>query len=174
MADDILYLVKTTFHIRYFDTSIFETLRSLITKIDPPITFKDFKPISLCNIVYKIITKVLVLRPRLILDSNIGPYQSTFQPGRATSDNAIVLKEIINSMRKSKKRGYIAFKFDLENVTDNVNWGFLKSCLHDFGFLDATTRLIMHCVTSSNFSLLWNGNKMLPFKPSHGIKQGDL
>jgi hypothetical protein len=77
-------------------------------------------------------------------------------------------------MRKSKKKkGYVAFKLNLEKAFDNVNWDFLKSCLHDFGFPDATTRLIMHCVTSSNFSLLWNGNKMPPFKPTHGLRQGD-
>jgi hypothetical protein len=75
-------------------------------------------------------------------------------------------------MKKSmKKKGYVAFKLDLEKTFDNVNWDFLKSCLYDFGFPDATTRLIMHCVTSPNFSLLWNGNKMPPFKPSHGLRQ---
>jgi hypothetical protein len=31
----------------------------------------------------------------------------------------------------------------------------------------------MHCVTSSTFSILWNGNKMPPFKPTHGLRQGD-
>ncbi|MCI12617.1 RNA-directed DNA polymerase (Reverse transcriptase), partial [Trifolium medium] len=67
----------------------------------------------------------------------------------------------------------VAFKFDLEKAFDNVNWDFLKSCLRDFGFPDVTTRLFMHCGTSSNFSLLWNDNKMPPFKPSHGLRQGD-
>jgi hypothetical protein len=76
-------------------------------------------------------------------------------------------------MKKSmKKKGYVAFKLDLEKTFDNVNWDFLKSCLHDFGFPNTKTRLIMHCVTSLNLSLLWNGNKMPPFKPSHGLRQG--
>ncbi|GAU42452.1 hypothetical protein TSUD_235210 [Trifolium subterraneum] len=141
IVGDIFYLVRTAFHTGYFNPAISETLISLILKIDPPTTFKDFRPISLCNIVYKINMKVL---------------------------------DIIHFMRKlKKKKDYVAFKLDLEKAFDNVNWEFLKTCLHDFGFFDATTRLIMHCVTSSNFSLLWNGNKMPPFKPTLGLRQGD-
>jgi hypothetical protein len=95
--------------------TISETLIALIPKVDPPYTFKDFRPISLCNITYKIITKVLVHRLRPILNNIIGPYQSSFLPGRGTTDNAIVLQEIIHFMRKSKKKeGYVAFKIDLE------------------------------------------------------------
>ncbi|GAU41508.1 hypothetical protein TSUD_302460 [Trifolium subterraneum] len=174
VGDDIFDLVKTAFHTGYFDPTISDTLISLIPKIDSPTTYRDFRPISLCNIVYKIITKVLVHRLRPILDSIIGPYQSSFLPGRGTSDNAIVLQEIIHFMRRSKrKKGFVAFKLDLEKAFDNVNWDFLKSCLHDFGFPNITIRLIMHCVTSSNFSLLWNGNKLPSFKPTHGLRQGD-
>jgi hypothetical protein len=77
-------------------------------------------------------------------------------------------------MRRSKrKKGYVAFKLDLEKAFDNVNWDFLKSCLHDFGFPDITIKLIMHCVSSPTYSILWNGNKMPPFKPTHGLRQGD-
>ncbi|MCI14528.1 RNA-directed DNA polymerase (Reverse transcriptase), partial [Trifolium medium] len=118
VGDDIFKLVKTAFHTGYFDPAISETLMSLIPKIEPPTSFKDFRPISLCNIVYEIITKVVVLRLRPILDSIIGPYQSSFLPGRGTSDNAIVLQEIIHFMRKSKKnKGYVAFKLDLDTTT---------------------------------------------------------
>jgi hypothetical protein len=167
VGEDIFQLVKTAFTTGYFDPAISETLISLIPKIDPPNSYKDFRPISLCNIVYKIITKVLVHRLRPILNSIIGPYQSSFLPGRGTSDNAIVLQEIIHYMRRTKrKKGFAAFKLDLEKAFDNVNWNFLHSCLKDFGFPDITIKLIMHCVTSSNFSILWNGNKMPNFKPS--------
>jgi hypothetical protein len=67
----------------------------------------------------------------------------------------------------------VALKLDLEKAFDNVNWDFLQNCLHDFDFPDITIKLIMHCVSSSTFSILWNGNKMPPFKSSHGLRQGD-
>ena len=62
---------------------------------------------------------------------------------------------------------------DLEKAFDNVNWDYLLHCLKDFRFPGITIKLIMHCVTSSTFSILWNGNKLPPFKPSHGLRQGD-
>jgi len=174
VGDDIFCLVHSAFLTGHFDPEISNTLIALIPKVDPPNTYKDFRPISLCNIVYKIITKVLVQRLRPILNNIIGPFQSSFLPGRGTSDNSIVLQEIFHYMRRSKKKkGYVAFKLDLEKAFDNVNWDFLNFCLQDFGFPDVTIKLIMHCVSSSTYSILWNGNKMPTFKPSHGLRQGD-
>ena len=174
VGDDIFQFVQSAFQTGYFDPEISNTFIALIPKIDTPNTFKDFRPISLCNIVYKIITKVLVHRLRPILNNIIGPYQSSFLPGRGTSDNSIILQEIVHFMRKSKKKKcYVAFKLDLEKAFDNVNWEFLNCCLKDFRFPDITIKLIMQCVTSPTFSILWNSNKLPPFKPSHGLRQGD-
>jgi len=137
-----------------------------------PSTFKDFRPISLCNIVYKLITKVLVHCLKPILNAIISPYKSSFLSGRGTANNSIVLQEIVHFMRRSKKKkGYVAFKLDLEKAFDN--WEFLHNCIHDFGFPDITIKLIMHCVSSSTFPVLWNGNKLPQFKPTHGLRQGD-
>ena len=174
VGDDIFQMVQAAFQNGYFDPEISNTLIALIPKIDPPVTYKDFRPISLCNIIYKIITKVLVHRLRPILTNIIGPYQSSFLPGRGTSDNSIVLQELIHFMKRSKrKKGFVAFKLDLEKAFDNVNWDFLKQCLQDFGFPDITIKLIMHCVSSPSYSILWNGNKLPPFNPTHGLRQGD-
>lgn len=104
IGEDISRLVIQAFNTGYFNPSVSETLIDLIPKVECPKHFKDFRPISLCNTVYKLITKVLVNRLRPMLDNIIGPYQSSFLPGRGTCDNAIVLQEIIHSMHKSKKK----------------------------------------------------------------------
>jgi hypothetical protein len=88
------------------------------------------------------------------LDQIIGPFQSSFLPGRGTCDNAIILQEVIHSMKKSKKKkGDVVYKIDLEKAYDNVNWDFLRFCLTQFGFPPITIDLIMHCVTASSLSL---------------------
>jgi hypothetical protein len=146
----------------------------LIPKVEQPSNFKEFRPISLCNTIYKLITKVLVNRLRPMLDQSIGPFQSSFLPGRSTSYNAIILQEVVHTMRKSKrKKGDVVYKLDLEKAYDNVSWDFLKSCLEDFGFPTLTINLIMHCVTSSSLSLIWNGNRLPSFIPTKGLRQGD-
>jgi hypothetical protein len=104
VGDDVTRLVSNAFASGTFDPVIAETLISLIPKVDFPRSFKEFRPISLCNTIYKLITKVLVNRLRPFLDQIIGPYQSSFLPGRGTSDNAIILQEVVHSMRKSKKK----------------------------------------------------------------------
>lgn len=58
--------------------------------------------------------------------------------------------------RFKKRKGDVAFKIDLEKAYDNVDWGYLEECLIDFGFRLLTIKLIMHCVTSSSLSIIWN------------------
>lgn len=169
VGEDVYNLVHQAFETCTFNSVIAETLIALIPKVDCPQNFKEFRPISLYNTIYKLITKVLVNRLRPYLDEIVGPYQSSFLPGRGTSNNAIILQEVIHSMRKSKKKkGDVVYKIDLEKTYDHVNWGFLRSCLQQFGFPLMTIHLIMHCVTVSNLSIIWNGKRLPSFAPNRG------
>jgi len=70
----------------------------LIPKMAGPKSLGNYRPISLCNIVYKIVTKILVARIRSFLDKLVSPLQSAFMPGRRSVDNAIVVQEIIHTI----------------------------------------------------------------------------
>ena len=63
----------------------------------------NYRPISLCNAIYKIVTKILVARLRSYLDKLISPLQRALVLGRKGIDNAIIMQEIIHTL--SKKRG---------------------------------------------------------------------
>lgn len=135
VGDDIVKFISDAFTTGNFHPSLSETLLVPIPKVDFPSNFKEFRPISLCNTIYKLITKVMVNRLRPFLDQIVGPYQSSFLPGRGTCDNDVILQEAIHSMRKSKrKKGDMVFKIDLEKAYDNVNWVFLEGCLQRNGF----------------------------------------
>ena len=83
-----------------------KTLITLIPKCKNPETLNNYYPISLCNTVYKVVTKIIVGRIRPFLSKLISPYQSAFVPGRKGLDNAIIVQEIIHSMaNKKRKRG---------------------------------------------------------------------
>lgn len=174
IGNDVWHLVSNAFMSGSIEKHLAETLIVPIPKIDDPQSFKDFRPISLCNVLLKIISKILVWRIRPFLDDIVGPLQSSFIPKRGTSDNALIAQEIVHHMHKKKgKSDYIMFKIDFEKAYDRVDWGFLRLTLTDFGFPDHTIQLIMSCITSSTLSLKWNGEKLESFAPSKGLRQGD-
>jgi len=109
------------------NTSIAEILIVLIPKESNPQRLKNFRPISLCNVIFKVITKVLVIRLRPFLADLISLLQSSFIPGRGTIDNAILAQEVVHFIHHScAKKGSIAFKIDLEKVYNRLNWDFLE------------------------------------------------
>ena len=99
-----------------------KTLIALIPKIQGPETLGNYRrPISLCNTVYKVVTKIIVARLRPFLDKLISPLQTAFVPGRKGVDNVIIAQEIIHSLGKKKgMTGYMALKIDLEKAYDKL------------------------------------------------------
>ena len=94
---------------------------ALIPKIQGPETLGNYRPISLCNTVYKIVTKVIVARLRPFLDKLISPVQAAFIPGRKGIDNTIIVQEVIHSITKKRGEvGYMALKIDLEKAYDKL------------------------------------------------------
>ena len=94
----------------------------LIPKIKNPSSITNFRPISLCSVVYKIVTKVLANRLKVFLPFIISLNQSAFVPRRLIFDNILVSFELLHSInhRKEGKKGYMALKLYMSKAYDRV------------------------------------------------------
>jgi hypothetical protein len=146
----------------------------LIPKIINPSTINHYRPISLCNTIYKVISKLLVDRLRAIIPNLVSPTQLAFIPGRWIAENQLIVQEILHSFKKRKvKGGFVAVKLDLQKAYDRVHWGFLKIVLNQFGFYPKFVGWIMECISSVSFSILVNGGITKKLRPSRGLRQSD-
>ena len=122
--------VKKVFVSRKVPDFLNRTLIALIPKIQGSETLDNYRPINLCNTMYKVVTKIIVARLRPYLDKIISPMQTAFVPGRKGVDNVFIAQEIIHSLGKKKGRtGYMALKIDLEKTYDKLEWSFIWDML---------------------------------------------
>lgn len=127
-----------------------DTLVVLIPKKNSPETMGDLRPISLCNVMIKIITKMLANRMKSVLSHVISETQSAFIPGRFITDNVIAAYEVNHWMRKKTqgKMGYSALKIDMSKAYDRVEWNFITAIMHKLGFSSKWVEWVQLCMTS--------------------------
>ena len=163
-------LVKKVFVERKVPEFLNRTHIVLIPKFQGPETFGNYRPISLCNIVYKVIKKIIVARLRPFLEKLISPLQAAFVPGRKGIDNAIIVQEIVHTLSKKKgKVGYMAIKVDLEKAYNKLEWSFTRGMLIRANLPANLIELIMSCVSTVSTSILVNGEALDPIYPQKGL-----
>lgn len=121
----------------------------------------DLHPISLCNIVYKIISKVLANKIKRVIDYIISDSPSAFILGRLITNNIMVAFVIMHFMkRKNKgKDSWMALKLDMSKAYDRVEWNFLEAVLTKLGFGGRVIKLFMGCMASIQYQISHAGKQ---------------
>lgn len=121
----------------------------------------QFRSISLCNVNYKIISKILVNRLKPLTDKLISTFQNVFIQGRSISNNNLLTHEIFDTLKR--KKGFGALKIDMCKAYDRVNWTFLKAVMLAMNFSTTWVEWVIECVTTVKYVLLVNGSPSKPF-----------
>ncbi|XP_050233561.1 uncharacterized protein LOC126682047 [Mercurialis annua] len=145
----------------------------LISKVIVSLNIRDYRPISLVNGIYKLLSKCLSARLAPLLPSMISDHQHAFIKGRSIMDCAMIANELIHFARKRKEK-LLILNHDFHKVFDSLDWSYLLSVMKSMSFLDKWIAWMSNCVSSAFTSLLVNGSPIESFVLKRGVRQGYL
>ncbi|XP_074290558.1 uncharacterized protein LOC141617273 [Silene latifolia] len=135
----------------------------------------QFRPISLCNVIYRIASKCLANRLKLVIPSIVSDSQQAFVPGRLMSDSCLIAHEVLHYINKTTKgtNCYAVLKLDMNKAFDRVSWSFLMLIMKRMGFPTFWQNIIWECVATISYRVLINGEPSESFRSYCGLRQGD-
>jgi hypothetical protein len=147
------------------------TFFMLIPKSSKPVNFNDFRPIALCNFMYKVISKTIANRLKDTLAKCISFEQFGFLKDQLIFDAVGITQECLHSA-KIKKLNVVILKLDLKRAYDSVSWKYLYLLLDQIGLDRLNKSWIMGYITLVNTTMLVNGTPTDFFRCHRGLRQG--
>ncbi|WZZ70410.1 hypothetical protein YC2023_081780 [Brassica napus] len=192
IADDFTTAVQSVFRFGFLPKGVNSTILALIPKKLDFLEMKDYRPIACCNVLYKVVSKILANRLKMLLSRIILENQSAFVQGRLLMENVLLASELVRGYHKeavsprcvmkidiSKGFDSVQWEFVLKSLSamgskafDSVQWEFVLKSLSAMGFPERFTHWIKLCITSPSFSVQVNGDLAGYFQSSRGLWQG--
>lgn len=172
VKDQILLIFERLFNNSLDLTSYNEAKIVMIPKCDPAATTSDFRPISVLNLIPKLISKVLANRLRVVLPDLISRNQTCFIQGRQIAENFVTTRELLQHITHEGKPVVFA-KIDFKKAFDSIEWSFLTTVLQARGFPNRWIQWLITLWSSSSSRVLINGEYSSSFAHKRGLRQGD-
>lgn len=170
---DIYAAVNEFFQKEYLHGPLNVTIVTLVPKNADARYAIDYRPISCCTTLYKIISKVITHRLNKVIGEIVNQAQSRFIPGRHIADNIVLATELMRGYGRAHISPRCVIKVDIRKAYDSLEWSFLETMLMELGFLHKCIRWIMAaCVKSVSYSLLINGIPTKEFKAKKRLETG--
>lgn len=146
---------------------------TLVPKVKWPSSVSDYRPISCCNISYKVISKLIAQRLNIVLPILISENQSAFARDRSIMTNILICQDIVKNYHRPVGMSRCLMKIDLKEAYDTVDWSFLLAVLEAMNFPRQFVSWIETCLKSAKFSVVINGQPCDYFEAKRGLRQGD-
>jgi len=169
---EFILAIQSFFAKGFLPKGINSTILALIPKKKEAKEMKDYRPISCCNVLYKVISKIIANRLKLVLPKFIVGNQSAFVKDRLLIENVLLATEIVKDYHKDSVSSRCALKIDISKAFDSVQWKFLINVLEAMNFPPEFTHWITLCITTASFSVQVNGELAGVFSSARELRQG--
>ena len=131
----------------------------------------SWRPITLLNVDYKLITKLFATRLSQFLPDLIHPDQKGFIKTRSIHENLIDIQSLIQESENSNMESMLIL-LDIHKAFDSIGWNFLKSVLIQYGFPEYFVTWFDIFYTGKELHILNNGHISEVIFPERGMAQG--
>lgn len=154
IGDDIFATINEFFNSRKILKQINHVIITLIPKTKHAFQVNHFRPISCCNLLYKIISKILANRITPVLEIIISESQSAFLKNRKMLDNIFLIQELLHKYAHKRTSPRCLLKINVHKAYNSISWELLEWMLKSIGFPHQFYAWIMECVSSTSFSVI--------------------
>ena len=172
IGHDFTVAIQSVFKFGFLPKGVNSTILALIPKKTDSMGMRDYRPIACCNVLYKVVSKILANRLKKLLPRIICENQSAFIKGRLLMENVLLASEMVKDYHKSSIPPRCVMKIDISKAFDSVQWEFVLKGLKALNFPEKYIHWIKLCITSLSFSVQVNGDLVGYFQSARSLRQG--
>ena len=169
----ILRALNTSFKKGILPLTLRQCLLTCLPKSGKPREFiKNWRPLSMLSVIYKLASASIANRIKPLLNGLISQNQNGFVPGRYIGESTRLIYDIMHAAEKSKIPGLLML-IDFEKAYDSISWKFIYKVLTQMGFTEKFIGWIKLFNKNIETTIMQNGVMSEFIKIGRGCRQGD-